>query len=116
MRRRLFAVASAMLLAGGCDVGSEPVKVVKLTVEPPTSTSCTSESDPTAARVSWDAASASINDVKIFVRDGSRETLFAAGGATGSAETGKWVRANLVFVLKDGTGRSLAEHTVNCAH
>jgi hypothetical protein len=55
---------------------------------------------PTVAKVSWDAMVTG-GSVKIFVLDDKKETLFAFGGPKGSADTGPWVNAKTVFVLKD---------------
>ena len=109
------AVACSITLAG-CDYFSG--SGAKLVVEPPTSTACTPAAPGTVAKVSWDSSAANVTKVKVYVRgtDG-KETLFAAGGVTGSAPTGRWINANTTFVLKDDSDtRILAEVAVKCDH
>lgn len=82
-------------------VASTTVNV--LTVTPSSMATC----DPAAvAKIHW-ATHAS--EVQIFVGTGSNAKLFAAGGATGDAETGPWVRPGTRFVaINKSNGKVLA--------
>ncbi len=53
------------------------------------------------ANISWDAPTAQMVEIHVGSPGG---TLFAAGGPTGSAETGAWVSNGLTFYLQDITG------------
>ena len=60
---------------------------------------------PVIAKVSWNVAIASIKTVKVFILDKKAGEIPLSGGAVaavGSANTGAWVVANMVFVLRDG--------------
>lgn len=54
--------------------------------------------NPAVVKVSWDITSLAprINDVEVFAGD----ALFAAGGTTGSSDTGPWTQPGTRFVLK----------------
>lgn len=94
------------LLISGCDYSptilpvSEATPGVEFNVVPDKLRIC---DPPRAVKVSWNAAAAGVSVVKIFVRgEAVADKLFASGGATGSADTGPWVSAETVFILKDG--------------
>ena len=114
---RFYIVLAAMgaLLISGCDSKpttsksqkqseqnrsvSEAVSGVTFDVVPNTLRVC---DPPVIAKVSWDANAAGVSSVKIFVGDSEKQTLFVNLGAKGSVDTGPWVTAKSVFVLKDG--------------
>ena len=72
--------------------------------------------DPAAVgTVKWDVRSAHPGSatVSIHAGIGPDATLFAAGGATGDAQSGPWVRPGDQFRLTDNaTGRELGQITV----
>ena len=75
-----------------------PATVGVLSVTPSSMAAC----DPAAvADVYWNASRhVGVNTVQIYIGTGSSEKLFAAGGATGDAKTGPWVRPGTVFTAK----------------
>jgi len=119
MKIHVVVAAIGTLLLSGCDSSpttpmmsksqvqtettksvSEAVPGVKFEVAPATLRAC---DPPKVAKVSWNAMAAGVSKVKVFVVDESGvETLFTFSGAEGSADTGPWVRAKTVFLLKDG--------------
>ncbi len=61
------------------------------------------------ATVEWDARSADVKTIKVFVLGDQGETLFTEQGAVGTARTGPWTKPGTQFVLRDGaTGTELA--------
>ncbi|MEZ2146356.1 hypothetical protein AAE026_29265 [Bradyrhizobium sp. DN5] len=71
-----------------------------LVIDPPALREC---DGPKAAKVTWNAWSAGVQSVKIFIRDkAGKEVLFTSGGSTGAATTAAWVIAGTTFILKDG--------------
>jgi hypothetical protein len=110
MRLHVVFVAIGTLLISGCDSSpttqktksvSEALPGVNFDVAPNTLRVC----DPAKiVKVSWDATAAEVSTVKIFVsaKEGVEESLFTFQGAIGSVDTGPWVTAASVFVLKDG--------------
>jgi hypothetical protein len=102
----IFAAVGTLLLSGcdsstGAPPKSEVMPGVKFAVVPDSVRVC---DPPTTAKVSWNAKAAGIDVVKVFVGAGGQDklNLFASSAAEGSAETGPWVSANQVFVLKNG--------------
>jgi hypothetical protein len=74
----------------------------------PESASCDA-SGPFTAEVKWRLEEAAATKVELRIKSASG-TLFAEGGRSGSAKTGKWVVPGLRFVLRDpGAGEVLAE-------
>jgi hypothetical protein len=119
MRLSVVLVAMGTLLISGCDSYptkppasksqtqseetrsvSEALPGVSFNVVPDRLRAC----DPAKiAKVSWNATAAGVSTVKIFVlNEGEGEKLFTFQGAKGSADTGPWVTAKSVFILKDG--------------
>ena len=78
---------------------SEALPGVTFEVAPNTLRVC---DPPMVAKVSWNATAAGVGTVKIFISNGEEEKLFLFQGAEGSADTGPWVTAKTVFILKDG--------------
>ena len=79
---------------------SEAVPGVKFDVVPDTLRVC---DPPKQVRVSWNAATAGVKSVKLFVvGDAGAETLFTFAGTEGNEDTGPWTKAGQVFILKDG--------------
>lgn len=105
-------LATGNLLISGCDspptkpptsksaAKSEAAPGVSFNVTPDILRAC----DPARiVKVAWNAAAAGVSTVKIFVvREDGGENLFAFLGAVGSVDTGPWVGAKTVFILKDG--------------
>jgi hypothetical protein len=119
MRLYVVLVAMGTLLISGCDSPptkspasrsqmqsaetrsvSEALPGIIFNVAPDTLRDC----DPARiAKVSWNATAAGVSSVRIFVlKEDGEEKLFTFQGAEGSADTGPWVTAKTVFVLKDG--------------
>jgi hypothetical protein len=86
-----------------------------ITTVPSTLSACTPSSEVT---VKWDAQSAKVANVEVWVGSGTKYTLFAAGGSKGEAKTGLWVVPGAHFELKDkSTGKVIGETVVggpNC--
>lgn len=84
---------------------SELIKTV-----PSTLAVCAPSSEVT---VKWDALSAKVATVEVWVRSGNRTQLFASGGPKGEAKTGLWVGPGTRFELKDkSTGKNIDEAVV----
>jgi hypothetical protein len=117
-KRYIVLVAAGTLLISGSDSSStelpapkpqmqseeagrvsEALPGVTFEVSPNTLRVC---DPPMVAKVSWNAMAAGMSTVRIFVSNGEEEKLFALQGAEGSADTGPWVTAKTVFILKDG--------------
>jgi hypothetical protein len=92
-------VAVAILLLGSSPSSGQSGDVtgVKFTVEPSILKNCATDLGGVVSKISWDATAIGLDDVKIFVREGDRENLFASGGGKGSENTGPWVRVNMCF-------------------
>lgn len=67
--------------------------------------------------VKWDVRNSypGVDAIQITVVEGTKESIFADGGAYGEAKTGLWVRPGIPrFILKDKTnGKVLGEGIVN---
>jgi hypothetical protein len=119
MRLYIALIAMETLLVSGCDSSPngppasksqmqsedarsvfEALPNVTFDVVPNTLRVC----DPAKiAILSWNAKAAGVSTAKIFVsKEGEEEKLFMFQGAVGTADTGPWVTAKTVFVLKDG--------------
>jgi hypothetical protein len=103
------AAESALIVAG-----------VKLQSEPAVLEQCgASRGKRAAVKVSWDATTARVNTVKIWVQDADKEPkLWAATGAAGSKMSGAWVTEGSAFILTDVSGRRLARlvmHAASCS-
>ena len=69
---------------------------------------CQSNTSFGAADLRWKAASLVKGPISLFVGGGTGpQKLFAAGGLTGDARTGDWVRAGQVFTFRDRDGHQL---------
>ena len=92
------------------DRSDGPIAGVSFVVDPAIMREC---DPPVIAKVSWDAAAANVQTVKIFILANKVETLFASTIVAGSVNTGEWVAANTVFVLRDGDSmKQLAKFSV----
>lgn len=70
---------------------------------------CATETSAGTAKFMWDVAQPVAGSSDLFVRSPpGPQTLFAAGGQQGSAETGAWVQAGQEFTLRAHDGRELA--------
>ncbi|WP_157616964.1 hypothetical protein [Rhodanobacter sp. Soil772] len=100
------ATGSALMAAG-----------VKLQSEPAVLEQCGALRGKRAAvKVSWDATTARVNTVKIWVQDPSKEPkLWAATGAAGSKVSGAWMTDGSAFILTDAGGRQLARLVMRAA-
>jgi hypothetical protein len=69
------------------------------------------------ATVSWSVPRRARHDAELLVQaPGGAETLWTAGPATGSAETGPWAVAGMTFVLRDSVSKQrLATATMSTA-
>ena len=119
MRLSVVLLAMGTLFISGCDSSptkppasksqmqseetrsvSEALPGVNFNVAPDKLRAC---DPPRIAKVSWNATAAGVSTVRIFVsKEGEEEKLFVHLGAEGSTDTGPWVTAKAVFVLKDG--------------
>lgn len=131
---RLTLCASLLLTLAACQQGSAPAtsseatpassaanpgiqaKMGKLiTTVPSTLAACTPWSEVT---VKWDALSAKVATVEVWVSSGKKTQLFAAGGPKAEAKTGLWVGPGTRFELRDkSTGKTIDEAVVggpNC--
>ena len=86
-----------------------------ITTVPSTLSACAPSSEVT---VKWDAQSAKVAKVEVWVGSGTKAKLFAAGGSKGEVKTGLWVVPGAHFELKDkSTGKVIGETDVggpNC--
>jgi hypothetical protein len=86
-----------------------------ITTVPSTLAACTPPSEVT---VKWNAQSAKVANVEVWVGSGTKAQLFADGGSKGEAKTGFWVIPGTHFELKDkSTGKVIGEADVggpNC--
>ena len=70
---------------------------------------CTTETGVGTANFKWDLARTVPGSTDLYVRSPpGPQTLFAAGGQQGSAETGAWVQAGQEFTLRVHDGHELA--------
>ena len=70
---------------------------------------CTTETGVGTANFKWDLARTVPGSTDLYVRlPPGPQTLFAAGGQQGSAETGAWVQAGQEFTLRVHDGHELA--------
>jgi len=101
MPRRYFlaAIAAVSVSIGAC---SEKKPEVNFLVKPESLGEC---DDPVVATLTWNVEVPGVKTVKIFAVEGvEAPILFTHSGASGTAQTGKWARAGLAFILKDGDG------------
>lgn len=70
--------------------------------------------DPgTDVKFAWDVtAKPEIANVEVWVGEAPDTTLFAAGGPTGSQDTGPWVKPGTVFVLQDQASKQEVDRIV----
>lgn len=80
-----------------------------ITTVPSTLSACTPSSEVT---VKWDAQSAKVANVEVWVGSSTKTKLFAAGGAKGEAQTGLWVIPGAHFELKDKSTGKIIDETV----
>jgi len=90
---------------------------VKLQSEPAVLEQCGALRGKRAAvKVSWDAATARVNTVKIWVQDPGKEPkLWAATRVAGSKVSGAWITDGSAFILTDAGGRQLARLVMRAA-
>jgi len=76
-----------------------PISSKTLSVSPARLEQCKA---PVVAQVSWNIQSRGAKDVHIFVAEPNvPEKLFTFGGLTGTAATGPWAKAGMIFVARD---------------
>ena len=92
----LAAIAAVSVSIGAC---SEKKPEVNFLVKPESLGEC---DDPVVATLTWNVEVPGVKTVKIFAVEGvEAPILFTHSGASGTAQTGKWARAGLAFILKD---------------
>jgi len=94
---------------------TQTAKGVTMEVVPGSVHACTGQ-DVVASKIHWTVTNRpGLGAVQLFVSGpNSPKKLFAEGGATGEAETGKWLVARAVIELVDpNTGESLGKHTMS---
>jgi len=91
-----------------CHTGGTPTEDLPMVANPNPAEAC-ARNGLSATTLTW------INDGRVEIHlDSADGKLFAAGGDTGSAETGQWVTDGMVFVLVDTlTGEAIQEVPVN---
>lgn len=100
----VFATGVGAFLAGCSDDNNGP-KVdpgVVFYVKPESLREC---APPSVVTLTWDAAAAGLNTVRIFAEDRiGKKTLFAEQGRAGAASTGAWATPGMTFTLESADG------------
>lgn len=126
MHFRILIITILALVQSACGGGNQqepdavqgsatnptPAAVGALRIAPGRLSSC----EPVIAEVNWDVRSAhpEVVDVDILVGPDTSPTLFASGGAYGSARTGAWTVPGAIFRLRDrASGVELDRATVS---
>lgn len=74
-----------------------------LALDPAFLSLCPGTPELIAAQVTWDASATGTTGVEIWLQSpGEEKKLWAASGATGSGQTGPWMRAGSTVILLDG--------------
>lgn len=77
-----------------------------LTLDPAFLSSCAGAPDIIATQVKWDASATGTEGAEIWLQSvGEEKKLWAATGATGSGETGPWMRVGSMVILVDGRNK-----------
>jgi hypothetical protein len=101
--------ATALIALSLAHSATAQVAGAVLQIRPEAVSSCVA---PIVATVAWNAMSAGVNAVKIFVVDEKGvERIFTQGGASGEAKTEKWVSPGLEFVMKDQNEKTILART-----
>ncbi|MBT2117214.1 hypothetical protein KK141_01870 [Dyella sp. LX-66] len=116
--RQTAPIPGAALILGTGDGVELPGVTMALT--PGTLRTCEHPDGRMVAKVAWNAKSAGVSSVTIWVSDATTaEKSWYHGPVEGSADTGPWVGDGAVFRMADGSAKQrtlavLRVHAVNC--